>query len=113
MHELSLAMSLLEVCEEEATRIGVKKIKTLIVEVGELSGVSVPALDSAFGIASRGTVAEGAALSIRNMPGTGWGLSCERAVRIQDPFRSCPDCGGSRILPTGGMEFCLKEFVCD
>ncbi len=111
MHELSLVMSLLELCEAEASRGGFERIDRIVLEVGALSGISVSALRFSFGSAVRGTLAELAELEIREIPGTGWCLHCEETVPISEPLRACPACGGSGILPTGGTEFRLCELV--
>ncbi|MCL5285983.1 MAG: hydrogenase maturation nickel metallochaperone HypA [Nitrospirae bacterium] len=111
MHELSLVMSLLELCEDEASRGGFERIDRIVLEVGALSGVSVPALTFSFESAVLGTVSEFAELEIREIPGTGWCFHCEKTVSLQDPLRSCPGCGGSGVLPTGGMEFRLCELI--
>ncbi len=111
MHELSLVMNLLEICEAEAIRRGFERIDRVVLEVGVLSGVSVSALTFGFESAVRGTVLEFAELEIREIPGTGWCLHCEETVPLVEPFRSCPGCGASGVLPTGGTEFRLCELI--
>ena len=111
MHELSLVMNLLELCEAEASRGSFDRIDRIVLEVGELSGVSLPALRFSFDVAGRGSVIESAVLEIRETPGTGWCLKCEETVRIREPLRECPVCGSLGLLPTGGTEFRLCELV--
>ena len=111
MHELSLVVNLLELCEAEASRGGFDRVDQIVLEVGELSGVSLPALRFSFDVAGRGSVIESAVLEIRETPGTGWCLKCEETVRIREPLRECPVCGSLGLLPTGGTEFRLCELV--
>ena len=111
MHELSLVMNLLELCEAEASRGDFDRIERIVLDVGELSGVSVPALRFCFDVASRGSVTESAELEILEIPGTGWCLHCEETVPLREPLRDCPACGSSELLPTGGTEFRLRELV--
>ncbi|MDA8029395.1 MAG: hydrogenase maturation nickel metallochaperone HypA [Nitrospiraceae bacterium] len=111
MHELSLVMNLLELCEAEASRGSFDRIDRIVLEVGELSGVSLPALRFSFDVAARGSVTESAVLEIREIPGRGWCLKCEETVPIREPLRECPACGSPVLLPTGGTEFRLCELV--
>jgi len=111
MHELSLAISLLELLEERASLDAFDRVGKIVLEVGELSGVSIPALLMGFEVAAQGTIAEGAHLDIIEPPGTGWCFTCECTVRIKDPFRECPLCGKSAVPPTGGLEFRVVELM--
>jgi len=109
MHELSLATSLLELLEERAFLDAFNRVQKIVLKVGELSGVSIPALRQGFEIATKGTIAEGAVMEIIEPTGSGWCFTCERTVPLRDPFRSCPDCGKSAVTPTGGLEFIVVE----
>ncbi|MDA8149667.1 MAG: hydrogenase maturation nickel metallochaperone HypA [Nitrospiraceae bacterium] len=111
MHELSLATSLLELLEERALLDAFNRVQKIVLKVGELSGVSIPALRQGFEFATKGTLAEGAKMDIIEPPGSGWCFTCERTVPLRDPFRSCPYCGKSAVTPTGGMEFMVVELV--
>ena len=111
MHELSLAMSILEICENEADRSGFRRIEKIILEIGTLSGVSIPALLFSFEEAARGTVAASAVLEINEPPGVGWCVFCDRSVQVCEPLRACPSCGRTGIIPTGGTELRLRELV--
>lgn len=111
MHELSLAISLLDLLEERACLDAFERVQKIILEVGELSGVSIPALRQGFEIATKGSIAERAEMDILEPPGTGWCFTCEQTVAIKDPFRTCPGCGKSAVTPTGGLEFRVVEIV--
>lgn len=63
MHELSIALSLIEVACEEAQRRAVK-VAALYVKVGPLSGVLADALASAYELAREGTPLEQTRLEI-------------------------------------------------
>lgn len=102
MHELSLVLSLIEICEEQARIKGFGRIERIVVEAGELSGVSVPALRFSFDTAAIGTIAEGAVLEVLETPGSGWCFLCTRTVPLRDPFRECPDCGRGGSLRREG-----------
>lgn len=81
MHELSLVTSLFEVLEEEARKHGAKRVLSVRLRVGAMSGVVPDLLESAFDMYKKGTIAESAGLEIVVVP-----------VKLR-----CPDCGGEAV----------------
>jgi hydrogenase nickel incorporation protein HypA/HybF len=69
MHELSIALGLVELASEEAARQGRVRVETLYVRVGALSGVVPSALRFSFDVAAGGTAIEGAVLEIEEVAG--------------------------------------------
>lgn len=63
MHELSLAMGLIEAIEEECERRGGLRVRGVHLRVGALSGVDANALTFAYTCAVEGTPLAGTALS--------------------------------------------------
>ncbi|HXE30610.1 MAG TPA: hydrogenase maturation nickel metallochaperone HypA [Terriglobales bacterium] len=69
MHELSLAMSLIDGVEEEcAARPGLK-VRAVHLRLGALSGVNADALTFSYQLACQGTPLEGTALVTEATPG--------------------------------------------
>jgi hydrogenase nickel incorporation protein HypA/HybF len=68
MHELSIALSMLEQIEEEVGRHNGAAVLAVRVKVGVLSGVDCDALGFAWEIAREGTKAAGAQLEIERVP---------------------------------------------
>lgn len=112
MHELSVAVSLVELAEHAAREGGAVAIRSVRVRVGALSGVVVEALESAYPFASEGTMCEGAALEIERVPPR---VRC-RACGFEDeaegvgPFL-CAACGqaGPEILAGHELELATME----
>jgi len=67
MHELSIALSMLEQIEEEAAKHG-GTVRAVQVKIGVLSGVDCDALSFAWEIAREGTAVAGAQLEIERVP---------------------------------------------
>ena len=93
MHELTIANSLVELACAHATDNGAQRVKAVSVRMGVLCGIG-RSLYFCFEPASRGTLCEGAALSIEEVPLT---VRCENCDDVKVPralynFR-CPDCG--------------------
>jgi hydrogenase nickel incorporation protein HypA/HybF len=64
MHELSIAMNIVEIAEETLAQHGGERVRSVHLQVGPLCGVAKEALLFSFGLACEGTAAEGASLVI-------------------------------------------------
>ena len=113
MHELSLTQNLLEIAAEHARAAGAKAILGITLEVGELSGADPEALTFAFDVCSRGTLAEGATLSIRRIPGQGRCAACATTVACRAPTVVCPACGALAVTIDAGTELFILELEID
>jgi hydrogenase nickel incorporation protein HypA/HybF len=81
MHELSIAMSLVELASEEAMRLGAARVNALFVRVGSLSGIAVDALRFSFDLAAEGSIVAGARLELEAVDGGDLQL---RALEVMD-----------------------------
>ena len=68
MHELSIALSMIEGVEEELEKHGEALVQAVHVRVGVLSGVDVQALRFAYELACEGTALAGSRLDIETIP---------------------------------------------
>ncbi|AFZ55352.1 hydrogenase maturation nickel metallochaperone HypA [Cyanobacterium aponinum UTEX 3222] len=93
MHELSIMESTLEIAINYAKREKAKSIKQISLKIGELSGVIPSALEFAFDVITKNTIAENAILKIENIPVCCYCQSCEDKFYppIQYIFE-CPFC---------------------
>jgi hydrogenase nickel incorporation protein HypA/HybF len=95
MHELSIALSIVDVAVEEVERQGGGgRVAAVHVKIGTLCGVVPDALASAFALAREGTPLDRADLVFENVPAVAYCSSCDFGY---DPgpipnFR-CPTCG--------------------
>jgi hydrogenase nickel incorporation protein HypA/HybF len=113
MHEMSLAEGVLQVIEDSARSNGFTQVKTVWLEIGELSGADAEAMRFCFDAVVKGTLAEGARLEIVATEGQGRCLTCGQTVHIQLRYDPCPLCGGYPVEPTGGLEMKVKELEVD
>ncbi len=81
MHELSIALSIIEGVEEEAVRQGGGRVCSVHLRLGPLSGVVKEALLFSYELACEGTSLEGSTLEIEDVP-----------ILIQ-----CPQCAAERF----------------
>ena len=115
MHELSIAMSLIEVATEEAERRGVGVV-AIHLRLGPLSGVVKDALLSAYELAREGSPLADARLLIQETPIVAWCPVCKLEQRIESVQQiCCPACGAPTPQITSGreLEVCGLEIVDD
>jgi hydrogenase nickel incorporation protein HypA/HybF len=93
MHELSIAMSIIELAEEEAARRGVQ-VEAVHLKLGALSGVVKEALLSCYEMVCEDTTLKGSRLIIEEVPVVIFCPTC-RAERPIDSIQlfCCPECG--------------------
>lgn len=112
MHEMSLALNIVELAVAESRAAGAGAIRRVEVEVGELAGVMVEALQFCFAAACRDTLAEGAELAIRGVAGRGECTSCRGSFPMAEQFSLCPTCGGV-MRAVQGQELRLVAVIVD
>ncbi|MEZ4907084.1 MAG: hydrogenase maturation nickel metallochaperone HypA [Saprospiraceae bacterium] len=64
MHELSIALGIVDLAESEAKKAGGTTIESIELEIGELSGVEIDALEFAWSSATANTMLEKATKTI-------------------------------------------------
>jgi len=93
MHELSIAMSIVDMALEEAERRDVR-IDAVHIELGPLSGVIADALFFSYEMACCGTPLEGSRLVIREVPIEVYCPACEAQKTLSSmQWFCCPECG--------------------
>ena len=105
MHELSIALSILEIVEEEVERRQGGRIAAVHLKLGPLSGVVARALVSAFELAREGTSLAGAELVVEEVPLTAFCRACEGVRTLASAqVLCCPDCGAPTSEVVSGRE---------
>jgi hydrogenase nickel incorporation protein HypA/HybF len=66
MHELSIAVSIVEIAEQELRNHGGERVRAVHLQLGPLAGVAKEALLFSFSLACEGTAAEGSTLVIED-----------------------------------------------
>ena len=92
MHELSIAMSIVEMAEEEADQRGGARVNAVYLKLGALAGVVKEALLSSYELACEGTGLQGSRLVIEEIPIVVYCPKC-LAPRTLDSIQwfACPD----------------------
>lgn len=109
MHELSLATSLVEQALAAMEQHKVRKIASLTVSVGAISGVDRGALEFCFPIVCEGTALEGADLDIEEVPVRVKCDSCGAESEVEIPVLLCRTCESENVRIISGRDFMLKS----
>lgn len=81
MHEFSFAMNIFKVAEATAIKYNAKKITEVLLEIGELTLIVPELLQRSFEMATKGSIAEGAKLTITITPGK---IQCRDCSKISE-----------------------------
>ncbi len=104
MHELSIALSIVDMATEEAERQG-GRVAAVHLRLGPLSGVVKEALRSAYGLAREGTALATAELVVEDVPLVGYCRACDAARPLPSVWElRCPECGGPTPEIVSGRE---------
>jgi len=106
MHEMSITQGIVEICERHANG---RRVLSLDVEIGELSGIVPEAVEFCFEACSRDTLLEGARLNIFRIPGSGVCQQCGATTPLTVIFGACQQCGGYQVALQSGEEMRVRE----
>ena len=109
MHELSIVASLFEIMEEKAQEKGSRKIVSVKLQVGRLSGVVPEFLITAFDMYKKDTIAHDADLEIEEIPLTIRCKTCGKTMSKEDFVFICLHCGSQDLETLSGTELVLEK----
>jgi hydrogenase nickel incorporation protein HypA/HybF len=105
MHELSIALSIVDVAADEAERLSCLRVNAVHLRLGRLAGVVKEALLFSYELACEGTALEGSRLVIEEVPAVVYCPVCE-AERALDTLERlcCSVCDADAAQIVRGME---------
>ena len=92
MHEVSIMAEAVRMAVESAQAAGARRITTLRLRIGKLSGAVPEALEFAWDVVRRGTIAEAANLEIESVAAICWCATCKAEFECKDVMSECPRC---------------------
>ena len=111
MHELSIAMSVVDIAAEYAGKENATVVKEIEIEVGELSGVVLEALEFALESAVQNTLLQDAERKIIVIPGKARCTNCSHVFETNDLFAVCPKCRTCAPDIVEGKELRIKSMI--
>lgn len=111
MHELSIAMSIVEIVEEQAKIAGEDNVKEVELDIGKASGVVVEALRFSLEVAVDASILKEASLKINEIPSVFKCLACGFEFEPEDVISPCPECGHLFSDVISGKEMKIRKIV--
>jgi hydrogenase nickel incorporation protein HypA/HybF len=105
VHELGLALEVVEIVAERSRGARVKRV---VLDVGVLTAVQPDALRFCFDLATEGTSVAGASLEIRENAAKARCRACGHVLELRRPFGTCA-CGVSDLDWLSGDELQIFE----
>ncbi len=113
MHELSLAMEVVEMSQREADKNGVSIIHEILIEVGDLSGIEADVFQSALEMVVKDTLLENSLVRLTRNPGKGKCSACNLEFEMKNRLDGCPKCGCLPSEVSGGQEFKVLSILAE
>ena len=104
MHELSIAMEIIDIVEMEAAKRSIGRIEEIGLKIGALTAVDPEALRFAFEASTVDTPLAGVKIGIEHIPVRGSCRSCGKSVDIREFVFICSHCGSSDLDIDQGEE---------
>ncbi|WP_298265455.1 hydrogenase maturation nickel metallochaperone HypA [uncultured Lutibacter sp.] len=109
MHELSIAMGIVKIAEDETAKVKAQKVTKIELEIGVLSGIELKSLNFVWESAVENSVLEGAEKEIIVVEGVGICADCETKFNMENIFDCCPKCGSNFKGILKGKELKVKS----
>ncbi len=111
MHEFSIAMSIVDIAADHARKENAETVREIEIEVGELSGVVIDALEFCLEAAVKESILEGAERKIVSIPGKARCRACSHEFGIHDLYDVCPKCNSPAPEIILGRELRVKSLL--
>lgn len=108
MHELSIALGIVKIAEDETAKAKATAVSRIELVVGALSGVELDALNFVWEAAVKDTVLAGAELDIDHVSGKAQCMDCETIFEVENVYDSCPKCASYLKNIIQGKELKVK-----
>ena len=100
--------NIVETVEDYSRKNNAKKVLTVILEIGKLSGVVPTALEFCFDVCVKGTLLQGAKLEIKQVNSLGLCKVCRKEFDLLENEFSCPICKEKDWEILSGKEIIIK-----
>ena len=114
MHEMGIIIHLAKMLEQTATEENLKRISSVTLEIGEVSGIVTDYFEDCWNyFRKRHPVLAEAELRMETIPAVTWCDSCKSTYETVKYGRTCPHCGSGETWLLKGNECIIKEIEAD
>ena len=109
MHEMGIADAMMKTVDRIARQENAAGVRSITVELGDLSGVVPRFLASCWEAVAAGTAYENTVLRLHPVPGMAMCLDCDKTFVAGVEDLRCPNCGGVKLKPLSGQDLTIAE----
>ena len=113
MHELAITQSMFDIVLRQAERVKAKKINKINLVIGEMTGVVSESVQFYLDFLTKGSVAEGAVISVKMVPPQAQCCNCNRIFELKEFDWTCPNCKGNSVEIIAGKELFVESIEVD
>lgn len=111
MHELSIAMSIVDIASRQAEAASAEKVTQIELDIGMLSGIELESLEFALSVATRDSMFEFTNFKINRIDALCECRACKHLYAPGADFGPCPNCGKHEPEFIKGKELQIKSLL--
>ena len=111
MHELSIAMSIVDIATTHARAESAKLVTEVELDIGTMSGIEYSSLEFALEVASKDTLLEHSLFRINRIEPLAECAGCQCHYHPGGLFEGCPECGEMNPRIIRGKELQIKSLI--
>ena len=108
---MSIALSIVDLAEEQARRAHTGKVVEIELDIGSLSGIEIEALNFALEIAVKETLLEATRIKINRIEAVSECLDCGEIFASEGFIHQCPSCRATNTRILRGKEMQVKSLL--
>ena len=109
MHELSIALGIVKIAENEALKANAKTVEAIEIEIGTLSGVEIDSLNFVWPSATKETILEHSKKNLTIIEAKAKCVDCDEIFDIKHHYDVCPSCKSNFKTILKGKELRVKS----
>lgn len=113
MHEMAIALNIIEIAESEAIKANAERINQLELEIGTLSGIEIEALQFALETAKEKTMLNDTSIHFNIIQAEGICEDCGAKINVNNIWINCPNCKSYNLNIINGKELKVKSLNVD
>ena len=111
MHELSIAISIVDTVIKQAEAASATRVSEVHLDIGVCSGIEFESLEFSLGVATRDTLLEKTAFMINRVEPVAECPACNHLYSPERVFSHCPECNQPGIRMIKGTELQIKSLL--
>ena len=111
MHELSIAISIVDIASKQAKAASATVVSRVELDIGTVSGIEYESLNFALNMAVKDTMLEGTEFIINRIEPLCECQACNHLYTPDGLFGQCPECNGRDIQVIKGKELQIRSLL--